>query len=138
MLLKSKLQKLTNTTRFLNWFKEIDGLSLNVDNIRDPITITVDNIRLEDLIEFQKIEFELIRGYYWNGKRNYTIQRIIRRLFNKCLEYKKLGNCLQELYKLIMNSCYGETIQKPVKYDHKYIHESKFESYLYKNDYKII
>ena len=91
MLLKSKLQKLTNTTRFLNWFKEIDGLSLNVDNIRDPITITVDNIRLEDLIEFQKIEFELIRGYYWNGKRNYTIQRIIRRLFNKCLVIRIKG-----------------------------------------------
>ena len=33
----------------------------------------VDNIMLEDLIEFQKIEFQVIKGYVWNGKRDYKI-----------------------------------------------------------------
>ena len=31
-----------------------------------------------------------------------------------------------------MNSCYGKTVQKPVKSDHKNVHESEFESYYYK------
>ena len=37
-----------------------------------------------------------------------------------------------------MNSCYGKTIQKPVKYEHKYIKESDLSKYWYKNYYKII
>ena len=28
--------------------------------------LRVDKIALEDLIEFQKVEFEIIRGYYFN------------------------------------------------------------------------
>ena len=99
--------------------QKIDGLNLNDDNIKDPITITADNIGLEDLIEFQKIELKFIYGHYWNGRRDYTIQRIIKRLFNKRFVFKKQGNSFQELHKLILNSGYGKTIQKPVNYDHK-------------------
>ena len=31
------------------------------------------------------------------------------------MEYKKQGNALQEIYKHIMNSAYGKTIQKQIK-----------------------
>ena len=34
----------------------------------------VDNIYLEDLIHFQKIEFEFIKGYYWDGKKDFRIR----------------------------------------------------------------
>ena len=37
-----------------------------------------------------------------------------------------------------LNSCYGKTIQKPVKYDHRYVKESDLSRYWYKNYYKII
>ena len=76
-------------------------LNLNDDNITEPLTTVVDNIGLEDLIEFQKIEFELIRGYYWDGKRDYRIQNEIRHIFNKRKEYKEQHNPLEQLYKLI-------------------------------------
>ncbi len=96
------------------------------------------NITLEDLIEFQKIEFEFIRGYYWAGKRDYSIQEEIKKIFNKRLEYKKQHNPLQQLYKLIMNSCYGKTIEKPVDKDIKYMNEDDYEKYWVKNYNKII
>lgn len=70
----------------------------------------VDNITLEDFIEFKKIGLELISGYYWSGDRDYRIQDEIRKIFNKRLEYKKQHDPFQQLYKLIMNSCYGKTI----------------------------
>ena len=89
----------------------------------ETITFTVDNITLEDLIEFQQIEFELIRGYYWDGKRDYRIQQEIRKIFNRQLEYKKQHNQLQENYKLIMNSCYGKTIERPIEKDYNYFKE---------------
>lgn len=86
-----------------------------------PLKMIVDNITLEDLIEFQKITFNVIRGYVWNGKRDYRIRYAIKKIFNKRLEYKAQHNSLEQLYKLIMNSCYGKTIEKPVMKDWKYI-----------------
>ena len=57
-----------------------------------PVTMVVDNIMLEDLIEFQQIEFQVIKGYVWNGKRDYRIQKVIQTIFEKRLEYKKQHN----------------------------------------------
>ena len=93
-----------------------DG-NLNKDSDIDeehPVTLVVDNIYLEDLINFQYITFDVIRGYGWTGKKDYRIQKVIKQIFNKRLEYKKTNNPLQQLYKLIMNSCYGKCIEKPV------------------------
>ncbi len=105
--------------------KTPDGLNLNEDKLEpdENLTMVVDNIMLEDLIEFQKIEFEFVRGYYWAGKRDYSIQKVIKEIFNKRLEYKQQGNPLQNIYKLIMNSCYGKTIQKPIEFEHRYVRE---------------
>jgi hypothetical protein len=37
--------------------RKIDGINLNDDEISSPITMVVDNIYLEDLINFQKNRF---------------------------------------------------------------------------------
>jgi len=74
--------------------------------------IYVDKTTLEDLIKYQNIEFEVIKGYYFNEGRNYKINECIRKLFNERKEQKKKGNLIQEVYKLLMNSCYGKTILK--------------------------
>ena len=121
--------------------RRVNGLNLNDDNLEEGQTIkmVVDNITLEDFIEFQQIEFKLIRGYYWDGKRDYKIQKAIRDIFNKRLEYKKQNNPLQNLYKLIMNSTYGKTIERPVEKDYKYLHSGEeLEKFWTKNYNKII
>ena len=121
--------------------RKVNGLNLNDDNLKEGETVTmyVDNIELEDLINFQQIEFEFVKGYYWSGKRDYSIQKEIRNIFNKRLEYKKQKNPLQQLYKLIMNSCYGKTIEKPVDKDYKYIYGGEdLYKYWCKNHEKII
>lgn len=98
-----------------------------------PVYMRVDNIYLEDLVHFQKITFDVIRGYTWSGKKDYRIRNEIQRIFNKRLEYKKQGNPLQNIYKLIMNSCYGKCIEKPVTKDCTYVKDhvkvSKKQSY---------
>ena len=83
--------------------------------------ILVDKTQLEDLIEFQKIEFEIIRGYYFDEDRNYKIQEVIKDLFEKRKEAKKNGNKIQETYKLLMNSIYGKTILKFIDHEIRYI-----------------
>lgn len=107
-----------------------DGNLNKDDNIDEehPITMVVDNIYLEDLVEFQKITFDVIRGYTWSGKKDYRIQEEIKKIFNKRLEYKKQDNPLQELYKLIMNSCYGKCIEKPVMKESSYVKDTIIET----------
>ena len=105
-----------------------DG-NYNTDRDEDlPIVMVVDDIFLEDLIEFQHITFNLIRGYVWTGKKDYRIQSFITKMFNKRLEYKQQGNSLEQIYKLIMNSCYGKCIEKPHPYKYKYVRNETVET----------
>lgn len=132
-VVKIEIVKVNKHYAFPLIVQKINGLNVNDDNITEPVFMYVDNIYLEDLVKFQKIEFRLIKGYYWTGKRDYRIQEEIKKLFNKRLEYKKQGNSLQQLYKLIMNSCYGKTIQKPVSSGMKFKHGDEIDKYVSKN-----
>ena len=80
----------------------------------------VDNYELEDLIKFQQIEYIIKRGYYWTGNKSDLFSKEIKRIYDLRVQYKKQGNPLQEVLKLLMNSCYGKTIQKEIKTDFKY------------------
>ncbi|MCB1713155.1 MAG: hypothetical protein KDH96_11985, partial [Candidatus Riesia sp.] len=97
-------------------FKDDKGIRQFNDNIQNYIDkyIYVDNISLEDLINFQQVEFKIICGEGFTQKRNLKIQREIKYLFNKRLKYKKEKNPIQEVIKLLMNSVYGKTTLRPI------------------------
>lgn len=96
----------------------LTGSVLNTND--PPVRMTVCDIELEDLIKFQGIEFTTIRGLFWRGNKHTQIQKCIRGIFEKRAEYKKEGNPIQNVYKLIMNSIYGKTILKPHMSEFKY------------------
>jgi hypothetical protein len=77
----------------------------------------VDRITLEDLIKYHDIDFEIIRGYYYNEGRNNKIGESIEHIFNERLKKKKEKNPAQLVYKLLMNSAYGKTILNPITED---------------------
>lgn len=75
----------------------------------------LDKTSLEDIINFHKVEIkdiEFIRGYYFNEGFNRKIVELNNYLFNERIKLKKEDNPLQNVYKLILNSFYGKTIQK--------------------------
>lgn len=91
-------------------------------------TVFVDNIALEDAVKYQQIEYEFIRGYYFDDGFNTNIVKFIKKVFNERLRLKSEKNPAEQVYKLIMNSCYGKLIQKENKYDEVFIYgEEKFE-----------
>jgi len=49
----------------------------------------MDRFSLEDIIEFQDVSFEILRGYYFNEGFNDKVKEVIRYLFEKRLELKK-------------------------------------------------
>ena len=94
-------------------------------------TIRVDKITLEDLIEFQQVQFEVVRGYYFNDGFNTKVCDTIKYLFNERLNKKKEKNPAEVIYKLIMNSSYGKSIMKPVESESRFFdNEKDFEVYL--------
>lgn len=83
-------------------------------------TLHVDKTTLEDIISFQNVEFDIIRGYYYDEGRNYKLQETIEYLFSERLRQKSLKNPIQNIFKLIMNSAYGKTLLKPIDEEIKY------------------
>lgn len=84
--------------------------------------IFVDRTSLEDLIKFQDLKFNILRGYYYNEGRNIIIKEFIKGLFDERLKKKKEGNPIQEVYKLIMNAFYGKLIQNPIEHDFRFVY----------------
>ena len=115
----------------------VERTKTNNMNVNKPVRMVVDMIELEDKITFQDIDFNVIRGYYWTGRRDHRIRETIRKLFQLRAEYKKQGNSIQQVIKLIMNSGYGKSIQKPIDNELKYIDEAKIDHYVYEHWHNI-
>ena len=92
--------------------------------------IHIDKYALEDLIEFQLVEFNIIKGYYYDEGRNYQIGKTIQHLFNTRLQKKKEKNAVEQVYKLLMNSAYGRTLLKPFEDEKKYVSEKNSDAYI--------
>ncbi len=106
--------------------KRVDGLNLNVN---ECCRMTVDNIMLEDLITYQDISYQVIKGYTWSGAKDDTIRATIGQLYEERVRQKREHNPIQETLKLIMNSSYGKTIQRPIKKQYTYVPNAKAETY---------
>jgi len=78
-------------------------------------TIFIDKIALEDLIKFQEVDFDIVRGYYFDSGFNPKIKDTIKFLFDERCKLKKQGNKAEMIYKLLMNSGYGRSIMKPIE-----------------------
>jgi hypothetical protein len=100
--------------------------------------ITVNHITLEDFINFQKIDFKIIRGYYWDGEEDYRLKELVEQLFKMRAQYKKENNPFQAIIKLILNSMYGKSIQKEISTELRFVGASQQEKYWIKNYFRIV
>jgi hypothetical protein len=92
--------------------------------------VYVDKIGLEDLIEFQNIEYEIVRGYYFDEGVNAKINVFIKKLFDLRMKYKNEKNPLQNTIKLLLNSIYGKSILKNIPTDTMVINKNKLDQYI--------
>ena len=122
---KIKVHKVGKKYRFpIARIKDEDGGN-DWTNDLEGREITVDKFTLEDLKRYSKIEYTILQGYYFNNGRNAKINKVICNLFNMRLKYKKEGNPLQLVIKLIMNASYGICGLKPIDVDTRYIKEGE-------------
>jgi len=93
----------------------------------------VDNIALDDLVEFQQASYRVIRGYYFDDGFNTQIVDSIRFMFNKRVELKAQKSPLETVYKLIMNASYGKLIQKPIRTQKTFVLSEDLSNYVSRN-----
>jgi len=105
------------------------GIREFTNDLQDEV-VYIDNVSMEDAMQFQQCEFEIIDGYMFNEGFNPKIKESIQHLFNSRLEAKKVKNPVQGIIKLIMNSCYGKCALKEIADDTVYIQDSKFEQFI--------
>lgn len=83
------------------------------------VTTHLNSIALEDLVKYNEVDpvadIEYIEGYYFDGETNDCIGSLMIYLYELRKMYKKAGNPIQEVYKLLLNSGYGKTLMK--RYD---------------------
>ena len=98
-----------------------------VNIITEPVEIYVDKLTLEDYIKFHQIEYEFLDGVYWNEGFNPNLGLLVKELFEERKRYKREGaDVIQNMIKLIMNSCYGKTIMKKSKTEIIYMNKNIF------------
>ena len=95
--------------------------------------IYVDKTSLEDLLFYQKIEYEFINGYYYDEGHNGTIKETMKYLFSQRLKYKKVKNPIQMIFKELMNSSYGKSYMKPIDSDNQYIKVDDMDKFIDRN-----
>lgn len=89
---------------------------------------------LEDLIKYQKIEFKIIKGYYFDEGRNNKINEVMNKLFQEKKKNEVANNKMKLAYKFLMNSSYGYTILRKSDYTMKYFDTiAKADAYIYTN-----
>lgn len=128
-----KIKKVNKNLRFpLMSYKNDDGVRIFSNDMVGK-NIYVCKFDLEDLIKFHKIEFDIIDGYYYNQGRNNKLKEVIDFVFNERLEMKKVKNPLEQIYKLIMNSSYGKTLQKAIDENLVFKTSNEIDKYVDKN-----
>jgi hypothetical protein len=109
----------------------------NFTNDLEGQTMYVDNITLEDIEEFQGINYKVIQGYYFNEGFNTNIHKAVQFMFDERKKLKKAGNPLQNTYKLILNASYGKLLQKAIKTEKKFVSSKDINKFVIRN-YKFI
>jgi hypothetical protein len=117
-----KVKCLNNPTFNLNFpllsIVNENGIREFTNDVKDKV-FYIDKTLYEECKEHQGLKFEVICGYYYDEGWNNQINKFIHKLFNERLRKKSEGNPIQEVYKLLMNSCYGKTLLKPIEQETK-------------------
>ena len=116
-----------------------DGNNLNTDTFTEPIIMYVTKIELEDIKKFYEgVKFDILQGYCYECDIDTRIQKVIKTIFSKRREFKAQKNPVQEIYKLIMNSAYGKTIQKFIDTEIKFFHNEEDLQKFWRKNYNFI
>ena len=110
--IRIKIKKVGRSLLFgLQSVKDENGILNFTNDLCNNKIHYVDKNGLEDLIKYQKIEFDIIDGIYYDEGRNYDIKNLVDELYFIRQKRVKEENPIEMVYKLVLNSIYGIMIE---------------------------
>ena len=97
----------------------------NFTNDLEGCEMVLDQYAIEDFKQFQEAEIEIIESLVWDKGFNTRIVSTIIDMYETRNKYKKAGNPIEQVIKLVLNSSYGKLIQKPITTELKMVSVSK-------------
>jgi hypothetical protein len=95
-------------------------------------TTVVNKIMLEDYVKFHKIQYQVLAGIKFDEGFNDRLVETMKNMFELRLKLKKDKNPAEKVYKLIMNSAYGKTIEKAHNVMTRFVDKDKFKDFMVK------
>ena len=96
--------------------------------------IVVNKIDMEELIKYHDIEYEIIRGYYFDDGFNDKIIKLVKFLYDMRQQYKKQNNKCEFIFKTMLCSIYGSNLIKEHLTEVKFFNDiDKFDTYVMNN-----
>ena len=87
---------------------------LNRMDEKQPFEVIVNNVTLEDYIEYHDIDFEILEGFYYMGEGNRLFGVELEKLYQERRRYEADGNkAVGKVIKLMLNASYGSCKPKP-------------------------
>ncbi|CAL6053829.1 DNA_polymerase [Hexamita inflata] len=129
--------KLKHGTKYINRAfplisQVIDNNRKNINNFDESLSYFYDCYSLQELITHHQVEYEIISGVMLQT-RNYNIQKCIENMFMKRVQLKEEKNQAQVIYKLMLTSSYGKTIEGIHQYEEVVLNKRDYIDYIYKN-----
>lgn len=113
-------------------YKDKEGCHWTNEARPDEVLV-MNEIDLRNLIDFHEASIEVIDGYVWNQGKDFSCRQAIQDLYDCRVNAKKVGNPVQMVVKLIMNSAYGKSVLKFVPKQKDYVTEKLLEPFLAKH-----
>lgn len=101
-------------------------------DIELPQIEVIGKIALNDYITYAKIEYEILGGIGFKSVAP-VLHDWINHLFNLRKKLKDEHNPAQNTIKLVMNSSYGKTYQRPIKTESQFIKLEDLDDFVYNN-----
>jgi hypothetical protein len=130
-----KIESVGIDRHFSTIVKREDGKNINCN---ECVNMRVDLLTLQDLVQYQNVEFTVLGGIYWTGNRDLRVRSVIKTLFEERARYKREGNSIQTVLKLIMNSSYGKSIQKSIESYEKFVASYDYDRFMARNWHRIL
>ncbi|CAL6008433.1 DNA_polymerase [Hexamita inflata] len=112
------------------------GTRIFTNDLPENKIMFMDHIALQDCVTFQKYNYEIISGVYYET-RNYRINDIAAKMHETRQVYKKAENPLQNIWKLAGNTGYGNLAQKDHTQEYEIVDQKKLNEYQIKMPHKL-
>lgn len=109
----------------------IDKNKTKVYENKIGIEMIIDDVYLMELIKWQQIEYEMLECIYWNEGSSDKLNSVIVKLYKERQNAKDPS--IKAMYKLILNSSYGKTIEKPKMHKYVVVKEKNYKNHYLNN-----